>query len=148
MRIVLTLLAFTALPALAQPACPPADPLTAATAADGTATVHSGQAVRLGLHPVSQVHFTVPPHRAGDAKSHGGLVTFTVPATGTWRVGLGSGAWIEVVQDGRTVTSSAHHHGESCIIKMVDFPLHAGSAGLELSASDDPEIRLQVSPAD
>lgn len=40
----------------------------------------------------------------------GGLALFEVRRAGTYRVGLGTGAWVDVVRGGRPVASSAHGH--------------------------------------
>ncbi len=137
-----------AMPASAQTACPAATPLAAAVSAGSAPAIHPGQTVQLALQPAPQVRFAVPAHRPDDAKTYGGVLAVTVPATGAWRVGLGGGAWIEVVQDGKAVASVAHRHGDGCIVKMVDFPLQAGPAQIELSAASAPGLRLEVGPAD
>ncbi len=140
--------AIAAMPAWAQTSCPPATPLAAAVLAGSAPVLRPGQAVQLALQPAPQVRFAVPAHRPDDAATYGGVLAVTVPATGTWRVGLGGGAWIEVVQDGKAVASVAHRHGDGCISKMVDFPLQAGQAQIELSAASEPGLRLEVGPAD
>lgn len=144
--ILFALGAMIATPALAQ-TCPPAPPLTAGADAASAPALKAGEAVTLALRPAPQVHFSVPARRGDDARTFGGVAAFTVAAAGIYRVGLGSGAWIEVAQDGAGVKSGAHSHGEACITKMVDFPLKPGRAVIELSAATEETIRLQVAPA-
>lgn len=105
------------------------------------AQMRVGQAVELTLHPVGAVRFPVAPGKPG---GNGGLAELTIAEAGTYRVALGTGAWIDLVQDGKAVESTAHGHGEACtgIRKVVEFPLTPGRYVLAISANLD--MRTQV----
>ena len=146
MKAVPFALLLATLPAAAQE-CPAASPLGAGVGGPEAPLLVAARPVMLSLKPAPDVHFSAAARRAADAKAFGGIAAFTVPAAGTWRVSLGSGAWIAVVQQGVEVRSTAHSHGETCFTKMVDFPLQPGKALIEISASDDAAIRLMAAPA-
>ena len=62
---------------------------------------------------------------------------FQVARAGTYRVALGTSAWIDVVRAGRALPSQAHGHGPACtgIRKIVDFRLTPGRYVLQLSGT-------------
>lgn len=146
----------------AEPVCPAgAEPLPAAlsgwpakaplaAAADmaglPAATVTPGKAVDLTLLPTPQVHYALRPERPGGSVSHGGMVAFAVPSAGTYRVALGSGAWIDMVRDGTAMASTAHGRGPACsgIHKMVDFALEPGSYTLQIVGNGTPGVAVLV----
>jgi hypothetical protein len=69
------------------------------------------------------------------------------PARGTYRVVLGSRAWIDLVTArGTPVPSAAHSMGPACtgIRKMVDFALGAGSYTIQLSGNAEQAISVLV----
>lgn len=105
------------------------------------AQIHPGQAIQLGLHPVGAVKFPVAPGKPG---GNGGLAELTIAEAGTYRVALGTAAWIDLSQDGKAIESTTHGHGEECtgIRKIVDFPLKPGRYVLAISANLD--MRTQV----
>ena len=59
---------------------------------------------------------------------------------------LGSGAWVDIVKDGKAIESVAHGHGPDCsgIRKMVDFPLEPGNYVLEIAANGQSQLPLLV----
>ena len=123
-------------------------PLPAATQASrvrGAALV-IGQGVNATLAPTPNVRYVVRPEKPGGSVSFGGLFAFTVQQAGTYRVALGSGAWIDVLKNGKAVTSTAHGHGPDCtgIRKMVDFPLTPGRYTLQIAANGEAALPLLV----
>jgi len=122
--------------------------LTAATDAVGlsAATLTPGKAVDLALSPTPQVKYTLRPERPGGSVSSGGMVAFTVPSAGTYRVALGSAAWIDVVRDGTSLASAAHGQGPACsgIRKMVDFALQPGGYVLQIVGNGTPTAPVMV----
>ena len=62
---------------------------------------------------------------------------------------LGSGAWIDVVKDGKAIESTAHGHGPDCsgVRKVVDFPLQPGSYTLQVAANGQAQLPLLVTRA-
>ena len=110
------------------------------------ATLEIGGAADATLRSTGDVRYVTPPERPGGSESHGGLFTFSVDRAGTYRVALGAGAWIDVVQDRTPITSSAHGHGPECsgIRKMVDFPLTPGRYLLQIAGSQQATLPLMI----
>lgn len=105
-----------------------------------------GQAATVTLRRTPEVRYPLRPEKPGGSVSYGGLIGIEVATAGTYRVALGSGAWIDLVRDGKAVVSIAHGHGPACsgIRKMVDFPLEPGRYTLQLAANGAPEIGVLV----
>lgn len=124
--------------------------LKAASSRKGTAKVglRAGQAVTLALLPTPKVAYELRPEKPGGSVSFGGLARFDVPVAGVWRVALGSGAWVDVVKDGKAQTSTAHGHGPHCsgIRKMVDYDLEPGTYMLQISANGEDRLTVLVTP--
>lgn len=122
--------------------------LTAAASEGATAraVLPVGKAVRLALLPTPQVRYALRPEKPGGSVSHGGLVRIAVREAGTYRVALGSAAWIDLVRGGKAVASTAHGHGPECsgIRKMVDFPLKPGRYTLQIAANGEPSTTVLV----
>jgi hypothetical protein len=120
--------------------------LAAAGAAEREPALTVGRQANLTLLPTPQVRYPLQPDRPGGSASYGGLVGVAVSQTGAYRVALGSGAWVDLVRDGKAVTSTAHGHGPACtdVHKMVDFPLTPGRYTLQISASAEARITLLV----
>ena len=108
------------------------------------ATLAIGKAVRLKLLPTPAVRYPLRPEKPGGSVSFGGLVRLHVTTPGTYRVALGSGAWIDLVAGGEAVVSTAHGHGPDCsgIRKMVDFPLETGDYTLQIAANGADAITV------
>lgn len=87
----------------------------------------------------------------GDIAKRGGtaaLLSFTVAKAGVYQIGLGSGAWIDVVSGGKALGSVAHGHGPICtgLRKIVDFELAPGRYALQLSGIKAATIRVMIVP--
>lgn len=124
------------------------NPVTArsgAAAGSGPALV-AGQAVTMELLPTPDVRYPVRPAKPGGSVSYGGVARFTVDKAGTWRVALGSGAWVDVVKGKAAMTSVAHGHGPDCsgIRKMVDYDLQPGDYVLQVAANGTDSLPLLV----
>ena len=118
-----------------------------ATAADAAkAAVPLGRGVDGQLKRNGEVAFPVLPAKPGGSVSYGGLFEIPVAAAGEYQVSLGSGAWIEVVRDGKLVAASAHAPGPACasLKKTVVFPMTPGRYLLEVSGNADPVLPLMV----
>jgi hypothetical protein len=122
--------------------------LTAAPDAAGLAgtTLAIGKAVDLALLPTPSVRYALRPENPGGSVSNGGLVGFTVDRPGTYRIALGSAAWIDVVRDGASETSVAHGRGPACsgVRKMVDFTLQPGSYVLQIAGNGSPSLPVMI----
>lgn len=105
-----------------------------------------GQAARLALLPTPQVRYPLRPEKPGGSVSYGGLVRIDVAEAGTYRVALGSAAWIDLVRAGKALTSTAHGHGPDCtgVRKMVDFALPPGRYTLQIAANGAPQTTVLV----
>ena len=92
------------------------------------------------------VTYALAPLKAGGSVSYGGVFAFDAPDAATYRVALSSHSWVDVIEEGATVASSAHGHGPDCtgIGKMVDYPLKAGRHVLQISANGEPKMTLMV----
>jgi hypothetical protein len=105
-----------------------------------------GKAATLALLPTPKVAYPLRPAKPGGSVSFGGLASFIVAQAGSWRVALGSGAWVDVVKDGKAMPSIAHGHGPDCsgIRKMVDYSLTPGRYVLQVAANGSDSLPLLV----
>jgi len=112
----------------------------------GGAMLTPGKGADVTLLPTPQVAYPVRASRPGGSVSSGGLLGFTATQAGTYRVALGSGAWIEVVRDGKALDSTAHSPGPTCtgIRKVVDFALTPGAYVLEIAGNGSPNLPVLV----
>ena len=144
-----------ACPPGAPPALPPAmagwsarTPLAAAAspAALGGPSLTPGRGVDAKLAPAPSVTYAATPGKPAPPGGSAGLMALTVPAAGTYAVGLSSAAWIDVVDaSGASVASAAHGHGPACsgMRKVVDFALAPGRYVIQLSSAD-PTVGVLV----
>lgn len=125
--------------------------LTSAAAASGldAASISLGAAAIITLHPTRDVAYVTQPEKPGGSVAHGGLLAVTIAEAGTYKVSLGSGAWIDLLKDGAAQRSGAHGHGPACssIRKTVDFALAPGRYVIQISANADPTVAVMVSRA-
>jgi hypothetical protein len=106
-----------------------------------------GEAVDARLLHTPAVTYPLRPEKPGGSVSYGGLLQLVVTTPGTYRVALGSPAWIDLVSSGGTaVVSTAHGHGPTCtgIRKMVDFALDPGTYVLQISANGSDQSEVMV----
>jgi hypothetical protein len=96
-----------------------------------------GRRSELMLAPSDTVRYPFTPSKPGEPTSLGGMASFSISRAGTYRVLLGTPAWIDVVKGRRAQTSTAHAHGAACsgIAKMVDFKLAPGRYTLQIAGS-------------
>ena len=107
-----------------------------------------GKAIAAHLMPTKQVAYVVQPEKPGGSVSKGGMFEVTISAAGVYRFASGSGAWIDVLKDGKILESVNHMGGPACtgIRKMVDFPLEPGRYVLQISANADDILPFLVLP--
>jgi len=122
--------------------------VNASTDATGAASspLLIGHAAEAALKPSGAVQFAATPGKAVEGESHAGILAFTVEAAGSYRVALGSSAWVDVVRDGSALASTTHGHGPQCsgVRKMVDFSLMPGTYLLQIAGSEKPSIAVMV----
>jgi hypothetical protein len=99
------------------------------------------------LHPTRDVSYVTQPDKPGGSVASGGLLSVAVATAGTYQINLSAGAWIDLLQDGKAILSTAHAPGPACtgIRKTVQFPLQPGRYVLQLSANATPDIEVMVS---
>lgn len=109
-------------------------------------TLAVGQAARLALLPAADLRYPLPPEKPAAPGTFGGFVQVTIDRPGTYRVALGSAAWIDLVADGKALASIAHGHGPDCsgIRKIVDFTLQPGRHVLQLSGNAEAQATIMV----
>ena len=122
----------------------------AAGASPRTAPVLAvGRAADLTLHPLADVTPVAPWGKPPAPGGQAGLAMFQVARGGTYRVALGSAAWVDVVRAGRALASSAHGHGPACtgIRKIVDFRLQPGRYVLQVSGGTSASVPVLIARA-
>lgn len=126
----------------------PIDRSAASTARQLAASqIAVGQALHLALQPQNTLKFLLQPGKPEGRGAYAGLISLTIEKAGTYRVALGTAAWIDMVDDkSQSVISIAHTHGPACsgIHKMVDFALQPGHFTLQLSASIRPQTNVLI----
>jgi len=121
-----------------------AAPLAAGHEADSPAVLTLGAASQISLAPTPDVHYAVRPEKPGGSVSYGGLLALDVASAGTYRIALGSAAWLDVIGKDGPQRSTAHGHGPDCtgIRKMVDFALTPGRYIIQISANGTPSLTV------
>ena len=124
------------------------DPIARATdAADAAASpIATRRPADVAPEPAGKISFAASPGKTVAGETHAGLLAFHVETAGSYRVVLGAGAWVDVIQRGSALASTAHRHGPQCsgIRKMVDFSLTPGDYLLQIAASSAPSIAVMV----
>ncbi|HEU0066622.1 MAG TPA: homogentisate 1,2-dioxygenase [Sphingomonas sp.] len=130
-------------------ASPAACPLPPPSPMLSGVTLAIGQGVRAALLPGDTVRFPVAPTKQAKPGTHGGAFAFEVAAAGRYRVSLGAGAWIDVVQGTRVMAAVGHGHADGCspYRKRVDFALKPGRYVLEVSGSETAVLAMMIAPA-
>jgi hypothetical protein len=129
-----------ALLAISQAVTPaPAPPVACATIDTGLPTALKGWATT-GTGMAMDRAFILPA-TGGEANA-----AFTITKGGRYRVALDQAAWIDIVRDGKALTSVAHGHGPNCttIRKIVDFDLTPGAYTLKLTKLTKASAKLML----
>lgn len=138
-------------PAAAAPACtatvaPPAG-LEAWSSAPGMTAdaIPPGKNIALTLQSVDGVTLLPLPRKPAPG-TFGGVYHVTIATAGTYRVALQNAGWIDLVRDGKSLTSVGHMEGPTCsgIRKIVDFALQPGTYTLQLSGAKTPQMRILI----
>jgi hypothetical protein len=105
-------------------------------------------AVMVTLVPFADAKLPTAPSRAPKSPdSYAGFVRAAAPPNaGTYRITLTRGAWIDVIQDGHDVKSSAFSGATGCegVRKSVKFDLTPAPFIIELSGTNARSISLVV----
>jgi hypothetical protein len=105
--------------------------------------------IALELKPNASVAYVLPPERQPKLPdSSGGVVSAPVSKAGPYQVTTNAEAWLDVIQNGKPVASTAHSGRRDCadIRKSVRFDLEPGTVTIQLSGVDSKLIKLAVLP--
>lgn len=119
--------------------------------ASGAAFPAIGQAAALSLVPEGSVAYTVKPARPPKVDpSFGAELTLTAPIGGVVQVSLSDDAWIDVVQNGKTLRSIDFSGKPGCpgVRKSVRFAVAPGPLVLAISDAAEASLKLVVMSAD
>ena len=112
----------------------------------GPIAIGKGTGVR--LQPIEEIMLLATPGSAPKPGSFAGAYQFNVPAAGTYRIALSSGAWIDILRDEKPIESVSHTQGPACsgIRKIVDFDLAPGRYTIQLSGAKEAPMRVLIAP--
>jgi hypothetical protein len=110
------------------------------------ASLAVGKAVTATLHPTGEMAYVAEPEKADGPPGYGGMFNLTIDQPGTYTVALGSGPWVDVVETGKSLDSTAHGHGPDCstIHKVVAFSLRPGRYVVQVVANADPTLAIMI----
>lgn len=112
------------------------------------------KAITLSLQPMDKVAFPVTPtsRKKQPGTSHnGGVISFDgFGEPGTYQLSLSARGWIDVIQDGKPLKSSAHTGKSECdgVRKSVRFPIQSGPVVIEISGVAKESIKLVIRRAE
>jgi hypothetical protein len=125
-----------------------ATPMTAGADAKSAPVMQLQHLYELKLLPQEQVSFAATPGKKSPrSDSYAGLVTFKIPAAGSYRVSIDMPFWIDVVRDGALVaaTDFQGQHGCNSPHKIVMFDLPGTRPfTLQLSNAAPQSVRLTI----
>ncbi len=125
-----------------------ASPVAAAKDGASPPRISTERAYRVQLLPASQVVFPTAPGKASPAEgSYSGVLTFRVPAAGSYRVAVDQPLWIDVVKHSHLVPAADYEgqHGCDAPRKIVQFSLGADEPLiLQLSGVTEPSVRIAI----
>ena len=102
------------------------------------------------LKPVAEASFEHPPgHKPKDGTFGAAFKTPPIAVAGTYQITLSDEAWIDVIQDGHELRSSAFSGERDCpnVRKSVRFLLQAGQATVQISGAAADSIKVDLLPA-
>ncbi len=127
----------------------PATPLAAGVDPKSAPPVVLNRLYEIALSKQDKVRFAAGPGKKSPrAESYGGLVTFKIPASGSYRVAIDMPFWIDVVSNGALVAANDFQgqHGCSAPHKIVQFDLLGTRPFfLQLSNAAPQSVRLTIS---
>ncbi|MGU3661551.1 hypothetical protein [Methylobacterium fujisawaense] len=119
--------------------------------ASGSTLPADTRAVQVTLKPAAEVMLSVQSERTAKPGTFAGFIRATVPAAGTYQLTLSDDAWIDVSQDGRTTLKPERISGKAgCpeVRKSLRFALDAGPVTIEIGRAPNPQIKLDLFPAE
>lgn len=126
----------------------PATPLTAGEDAKSAPVMQLNHLYELKLPAQERVTFAAAPGKKSPREgSHGGLVTFKIFGSGSYRVAIDMPFWIDVVSNGALVAATDYQgqHGCASPHKIVEFDLKGTRPFfLQLSNAAPESVRLAI----
>lgn len=102
----------------------------------------------LRLLPQEQVNLAAPPSKTSIADgASAGMVRFQVPKTGTYRVAVDLGFWVDVIADGKPIASTDFSGSSECQAprKVVMYALPADQdLVLQFNGAVAPQLRFAI----
>jgi hypothetical protein len=126
-----------------------ANPVNAGSDAKSAPTILLNHLYAVKLLPQDKVVFPATPGRKPSAAGNAGVLTFTLPATGSYRVALDMPVWIDVAANGALVSAKDFQGQHACAAphKIVEFDLIGTRPFfLQLSGVTD-SVRLTITAA-
>jgi hypothetical protein len=105
----------------------------------------------LSLQPPADAKLPTPPERAPKDGTFAGFTSFkTAPKAGIYTISLSTGAWIDVVQDGRALKPKGFSGATDCdgIRKTMKYELSASPFVLQISGAREDSISVAILPAE
>jgi hypothetical protein len=105
----------------------------------------------LSLQPPADAKLPTPPERAPKDGTFAGFTSFkTAPKAGIYTISLSTGAWIDVVQDGRALKPKGFSGATDCdgIRKTMKYELSANPFVLQISGAREDSISVAILPAE
>jgi hypothetical protein len=125
------------------------NPLPAGSDAKSAPTMLLNRLYAVKLLPQDKVVFPATPGRKPSGGGNAGVLTFTLPATGAYRVALDMPVWIDVAANGALVPAKDFQGQHACAAphKIVEFDLK-GTRPFFLQLSGVPDsVRLTITAA-
>jgi hypothetical protein len=107
------------------------------------------RAISILLNPADKAALPLASTKPADPKKFGGFVILPVATAGDYLISLSAEGWIDAVQDGAALSSTAHTGDENCpgLRKSVRFTLAAKPLTLEISNAPADHIEITITPA-
>lgn len=107
----------------------------------------------LALTPQADVQFALQPGKKMLTDgTFGGIVSFTVPASGDYRIGIDVPFWMDVISEGKLVMSKDFGGPQGCAKpphKLVQFELSGGKTYLlQFSGQTLPAVHVSIVKAE
>ena len=106
----------------------------------------------LSFSRTNSAPYALPPGRQPKiASSSGGfLVVSNVPKPGQYQITASAEGWIDVIQDGKPLASTAYSGRRDCpdVRKSVRFDLQSGAVTIQVSGVDSKLVKLAILPAE
>ena len=127
----------------------PATPLPAGSDAKSASTMLLNHLYTVKLLPQDKVVFVAAPGKKPTGAANAGILTFKLPASGSYRVALDMPVWVDVAANGAVVPAKDFQGQHSCGAphKIVEFDLN-GTRPFFLQLSGVPDsVRLTITAA-